>query len=103
MKFKFILFSLTSIILFTSLAFGNNKVSGDVKVTFYVQGNGKGWVELSCGPELGKGGNYAVDKNSRITITCKEGDILWDKKLKMEIIKISTGMQAKTIDLKKYY
>jgi hypothetical protein len=103
MKSKFILLSFALIITCSSIAFGFMKSTGNATVSFYVQGNGKDWVYLSCGTELGKGGNYAVAKDSRISITGKEGDTLWDKKLQKAITTISSSMGGKTIDLKNYY
>ena len=103
MKTKIILISCILVAVLSSFGFGTTKIQGDTRVTFTVQGNGKDWVYLSCGTEPGVGGNYAVAKDSKISITCNAGETLWDRKLKKAITTITKEMGGKTIDLKNYY
>jgi hypothetical protein len=73
------------------------------RVTFTVQGNGKGTVYLGCGEEVGQGGRYSVTKDAHIYITAEEGFNLYDDKSKQVIIKVNRELQGKTVDLKNYY
>jgi len=73
------------------------------RVTFTVQGNGKGTIYLGCGTEVGTGGRYSVTKDAHIYITGEEGFFLYDDKSKQVIIKVNRELQGKTVDLKKYY
>ena len=74
-----------------------------VRVTFTVQGNGKGTIYLGCGDEVGKGGRYSVTKDARIYISGEAGFLLYDDKSKQVIIKVNRELQGKTVDLKLYY
>ena len=73
------------------------------RVTFTVEGNGKGTVVLGCGQEIGQGGKYSVSKDAHIYVTGEEGFLLYDDKSKQVIIKVNRELQGRTVDLKKYY
>ena len=103
MKTKFsLLIGLAFFFTLTSMTIVKLKPSV-ARVTFTVQGNGKGIVSLGCGEEVGKGGRYAVTKDAHIYITAEEGFYLYDDKSKQVIIKVNRELQGKTVDLKLYY
>ena len=103
MKMKLsILFA--SVILCTLTSLTNEKLKPNVaRITFTVEGNGKGTVYLGCGAEVGQGGRYSVTKDAHIYITGEEGFLLYDDKSKQVIIKVNRELQGRTVDLKKYY
>lgn len=103
MKMKLsILFA--SVILCTLTSLTNEKLKPNVaRITFTVEGNGKGTVYLGCGAEIGQGGRYSVTKDAHIYITGEEGFLLYDDKSKQVIIKVNRELQGRMVDLKKYY
>lgn len=103
MKSKFVLLGIAVVATLYSFTFGNIKPETTTSVTFIVLGNGKNWVYLSVGTELGKGPHHAVAKTSRIFVTGKAGDTLWDRELKKAITTVTSTMGGKTVDLKNYY
>lgn len=103
MKIKYsILIGLAFFFTLTSMTIVKMKPSV-ARVTFTVQGNGKGTIYLGCGAEVGTGGRYSVTKDAHIYITGEEGFFLYDDKSKQVIIKVNRELQGKTVDLKLYY
>lgn len=91
-------------LFFTLSSFTFGKISPTAeRIQFSVRGNGKGYVKLGFGAEVGSGPRYAVSKDGTVYVTGEVGHLLYDVDTKKVILTAKREMSGKTVDLKNYY
>ncbi|MFN5218244.1 MAG: hypothetical protein ACK5CL_05700 [Sphingomonadales bacterium] len=73
------------------------------RIQFSVRGNGKGYVKLGFGAEVGSGPRYTVSKDGTVYVTGEVGHLLYDVDTEKVILTAKREMSGKTVDLRKFY
>ncbi len=101
---KYILIILSTVFLVSIYSFSIKNEANNKTINFTIRGNGKSLVEIGIGSSIGYGSCCrGVSEQSYVGFQGNEGDVVWDSKTKRVIIKVYSGLEGKTVDLREYY